>query len=400
MRSIAGRGVPVRALFGARACGSLTHGGSAETRRVTQTWRYHNPVDITFGPGALDQLGRVLAERSYALVTYDEAPFEGLRARVIALAGEPALTVDDVEANPNFETLQHSCARFAAFDPPPETIIALGGGSVIDTAKVLAAARGDFGRVQHFVETGKGGETLGSIPIIAVPTTAGTGSDVTHWATVWDLQGGKKYSLAWPSLFPSHSLIDPELMLGLPRDMTISSALDALSHALESLWNRNINPMSTEFAVPAARELLMTLPQLAEDLENLELRTRVAKAALIAGLAFSNTRSALAHEMSYPITLRHGVPHGIACSFSLPLVLRGVAGENRACDSALKRVFGANLLAAAERLEEFLASLGVSVAPADYGLDQKEWLELIRAAFDGERGRNYIGRPAMILSHV
>ena len=367
---------------------------------MTQTWRYHNPVDITFGQGALDRLGEVLAERSYALVTYGKAPFEALRDRVIALAGEPSITVDDVEANPNFETLQHSCAHFAAIDPPPETIIALGGGSVIDTAKVLAAARGDFARIRHFVETGKGGETLGSIPIIAVPTTAGTGSDVTHWATLWNPQGGKKYSLAWPSLFPTHTLIDPELMLGLPRDVTINSALDALSHALESLWNRNVNPMSTEYAVPAARELLMTLPQLADDLENIELRSRVAKAALIAGLAFSNTRSALAHELSYPITLRRGVPHGIACSFSLPLVLRGVAGESRACDSALKRVFGANLPAAAERLEEFLDGLGVSAAPADYGLDQKEWLELIRAAFEGERGRNYIGRPAIILSYV
>ncbi len=367
---------------------------------MTQTWRYHNPVDISFGPDVLDRLGEVLAGRSYALVTYGKAPFEALRDRVIALAGEPMITVDDVEANPNFETLQHSCTHFAAIDPPPETIIALGGGSVIDTAKVLAAARGDFARVRHFAETGKGGETLGSIPIIAVPTTAGTGSDVTHWATLWDLEGGHKYSLAWPSLFPSHTLVDPELMLGLPRDITINSALDALSHALESLWNRNVNPMSTEYAVPAARELLMTLPQLADDLENLGLRTRVAKAALIAGLACSNTHSALAHELSYPITLRQGVPHGIACSFSLPLVLRGVAGESRICDSALKRVFGANLPAAAERLEGFLDGLGVSVAPADYGLDQKEWIELIRSAFEGERGRNYIGRPSIILSYV
>ncbi len=189
-------------------------------------------------------------------------------------------------------------------------------------------------------------------------------------------------------------------MLGLPREVTVSSGLDALSHALESLWNRNANPMSTEFAVPAARELLMTLPLLAEDLENLELRTRVAKAALSAGLASSNTRTALAHELSYPITLHHGVPHGIACSFSLPMVLRAVAGESATSDTALKRVFGANLKAGADQLEAFLAGLGVSARAASYGLGQTEWLALIGEAFEGERGRNFIGQREAVLSHV
>ena len=144
----------------------------------------------------------------------------------------------------------------------------------------------------------------------------------------------------------------------------------------------------------------MTLPLLAEELENLALRTRVAKAALTAGLASSNTRTALAHELSYPITLHHGVPHGIACSFSLPMVLRAVAGESRTCDTALKRVFGANLEAAAGQLESFLAGLGVSAEPLDHGVDAKEWFELVRGAFDGERGRNFVGRREKVLSYV
>ncbi len=366
---------------------------------MSQTWRYHNPVDITFGPGAFGRIGEALDGRSYALVTYGDAPFEDHRARLAELAGAPTVAVDDVASNPNFGTLSHHCARFAAIDPPPEVIVALGGGSVIDTAKVLAAARGDFAQVRHYLETGRGGDTLGAIPIIAVPTTAGTGSEVTNWATVWDLDGGRKYSLARPSVYPQCALVDPELMLGLPRSVTVSSGLDALSHALESLWNRNANPMSTEFAVPAARELLMTLPLLAEDLENLALRGRVSKAALTAGLASSNTRTALAHELSYPITLHHGVPHGIACSFSLPLVLRAVAGESRTCDTALKRVFGANLEAGAEQLEAFLTGLEVSVDAADHGVDEKAWFELAEGAFDGERGRNFVGRREKVLSY-
>jgi alcohol dehydrogenase len=180
-------------------------------------------------------------------------------------------------------------------------------------------------------------------------------------------------------------------MVAMPRTLTVSTALDALSHSLESIWNVNGNPVSTNHAVTAAREILDTLPELVGDLENLDLRTRIARAATFAGLAFSNTRTALAHSISYPITLRHGTPHGIACSFSLPMVMRSVIGASPACDAGLGRIFGSNLLAGAERLEKFLVSLGVSVDKTDYGIDDGEWRELIESAMTGERGRNFIG---------
>ena len=208
--------------------------------------------------------------------------------------------------------------------------MALGGGSVIDAAKVLAAAAGDFDRVRRFLETGMGADALGRTPIIAVPTTAGTGSEVTCWATVWDTEAKKKYSLARDALYPETALVDPLLTLGLPRGITISTGLDALSHALESIWNVNANPVSTSLAEVAAREVMDALPLLARDLGNAELRPRLARASLFAGLAFSNTRTALAHALSYHLTLHHGVPHGIACSFSLPMVMRAVAGCDRA----------------------------------------------------------------------
>jgi alcohol dehydrogenase len=180
-------------------------------------------------------------------------------------------------------------------------------------------------------------------------------------------------------------------MVAMPRALTVSTALDALSHSLESIWNVNGNPVSTNHAVNAAREILDSLPRLVDDLGNLDLRIRIARAATFAGLAFSNTKTALAHSISYPITLRHGTPHGIACSFSLPMVMRSVIGANDGCDTGLRRIFGSDLLAGAERLEEFLVTLGVSVDKADYGVDDGEWRELIESAMTGERGRNFIG---------
>ena len=275
-------------------------------------------------------------------------------------------------------------------------IVALGGGSAMDTAKVVAAANGDFARVREYVEKGTGADRLGRTPIIAVPTTAGTGSEVTCWATVWDTANKKKYSLARPELYPEAAILDPELTLGIPKALTVSTGLDALSHALESLWNTNANPVSANYAVFAAQEVLECLPALSTKLHDPELRSRIMRASLFAGLAFSNTKTALAHSMSYHFTLHHGVPHGIACSFSLPLVMKSAIGRGDLCDGALRRIFGLDLDSGVRRLEELLDGLGVSRRPSDHGVSQKIWLSVIDNAFDGERGRNFIGsREAM-----
>ncbi len=287
-------------------------------------WSYQNTVRIRFGVGSLSGIGDLIQGRAYCLVTYDEPIFHDIARRIAAIAGPAALTIDNVIPNPNFHMLTESCARFAAAEPVPDVIVALGGGSVIDAAKVVAAGGNGFGAVKRFLADGADEDALTATPIIAVPTTAGTGSEVTSWASVWNTDSGRKYSLSRRSLYATDALIDPELMVGMPRALTVSTALDALSHSLESIWNVNGNPVSTNHAVNAATEILECLPELAEDLGNLDLRVRIARAATFAGLAFSNTKTALAHSISYPITLRHGTPHGIACSFSLPMVMRSV----------------------------------------------------------------------------
>ena len=363
-------------------------------------WTYENPVRIRFGVGSLDRIGDLIQGRAYCLVTYDEPMFQAIAQRIAAVAGPAALTIDNVIPNPDFHTLTESCARFAAARPVPEVICALGGGSVIDAAKVVAAGGNGFGTVRRFLEDGAGEDALTATPIVAIPTTAGTGSEVTSWASVWNTDSGRKYSLSRRSLYATDALIDPELMVGMPRALTVSTALDALSHSLESIWNVNGNPVSTNHAVHAATEILECLPGLADDLENLDLRARIARAATFAGLAFSNTKTALAHSISYPITLRHGTPHGIACSFSLAMVMRSVIGASEACDTGLRRIFGSDLMAGTDRLEEFLVTLGVSVDKADYGVDDEEWRELIDSAMTGERGRNFIGSQERVAENL
>ena len=360
-------------------------------------WTYKNPVNVVFGTGVLDEISGFVAGRDYALVTYGEPIFQALSERVQAAAGPASAVIDNVTQNPDYPMLEESCRLFGEAKGEIGVIVAMGGGSVIDTAKVIAASGGAFSAVRRFLETGEGAEALAQVPIIAVPTTSGTGSEVTCWATVWDSDAQKKYSLNLPGLYPEHAVVDPELMLAAPRGLTVSTGLDALSHSLESIWNINANPVSSVLAVTAASDVLDVLPALADDLGNLDHRTRMAQAAMVAGLAFSNTKTALAHSVSYPITLKHGVPHGIACSFSLPMVMRWVAGNDADCDTALKRIFGPDLKAGADRLEAFLEGLGVATRPEAHGVEPDEWKGLVEEALAGERGRNFLGNRESVL---
>lgn len=361
-------------------------------------WTYRNPVRIHFGVDSFDAVAGLIGARDYLLVTYDEPIFAALAERLAEQAGPATQIINNITPNPDFNSLRVSCAQMAATPPMPEVVVAIGGGSVLDAAKVLCVGVNGFDAVQQHLETGGASATLPSsaVPLIAVPTTAGTGSEVTSWATVWDTEASKKYSLARDDLYPSDAVVDPRLMAGMPKMLTVSTGLDALSHALESIWNINANPVSTTYAIKAARLVLAHLPALASDLQNLDLRSHLAEAAAMAGLAFSNTKTALAHSLSYPITLHHGVPHGLACSFSLPGVMRSVIGANETCDDALRAIFGDDLASGAARLEALLGELDVATDFSAYGVTASEWKQWVNDAVDGERGRNFIGPQAQV----
>jgi alcohol dehydrogenase len=360
-------------------------------------WTYQNPVKIVFGSGQFSALPDMIARRSYALVTYPDSPFGDLTAQLSEKAGQPKLIINDIAPNPDIRLLADQSARFADLAKMPDVIVALGGGSVIDSAKVFAAAEGDFSKVLQFLETKTGEESLSSVQLIAVPTTAGTGSEVTCWATVWDAENSRKFSLAQEALYPEVALVDPALMLGKPYGLTLATALDALSHSIESIWNVNANPVSARHAVAAARAILSDLPKLLIDLGNLELRSSVAEASLNAGLAFSNTKTAIAHNISYPITLKWGVQHGIACSFTLPTVLQSVIGTGGFREASLKEIFGQDLDKGADDLTAFLGQLGVSHRFADHKIPAESFRSIIDEAFAGERGKNFIGSKESFL---
>ncbi|CAH1657023.1 MULTISPECIES: iron-containing alcohol dehydrogenase PsrA [unclassified Chelatococcus] len=351
-------------------------------------WIYHNPVKLRFGEGIIDAIGAEVAGRRYLLVTHPDAPIWPWRARVAARAGEPVGVVDTITPNPSLSLLREICQQLSTLSGAIDVIVALGGGSVIDSAKFLAAGHMQFEPVRNYLETCTA-IAVSPLPLIAIPTTAGTGSDLIPWATIWDPESDRKLSLSGPGLFAEVALVDPMITASLPWSLTKASGLDALSHALESIWNVNANPVTRTFAVEAARAILTALPRLQHDLGDTQARALLAHGATQAGLAFSNTKTALAHNISYPITMRHGVIHGIACSFCLPEVMVAARGIDPACDAALTTIFGA-LDSAPDNLRRLLSELGVPRTPAELGVDDEDWRPILERAFAGPRGRNFI----------
>ena len=356
------------------------------------SWAYWNPVRIAFGPGQFGEVGAQIAGRAYALVTYGTDHFRMLAGKIAAAAGAPVVTIDNIDTNPDVAALTESCRRFGAARAKPAAIVALGGGSMIDAAKVLAASGGDFARVQrHLVERAPL-DAAPFLPIIAVPTTAGTGSEVTSWATVWDAAGGAKYSLAHPRLYPEVALVDPALTLAAPRSLTMTTGLDALSHALESLWNVNANPVSANYAVEAAREVIDTLP-------------RLSQTSAISSCARGSRARACSRDSRSPTPRprsRTTSPTPSRCATApltasparsrLPQVMRWAIGAQPACDEALRRIFGPDLEQGVKRLTRLLHAVGVGTEPSDHGVGRDEWDDLVERAMEGERGRNFIGR--------
>lgn len=361
-------------------------------------WTYHNPVHITAGNGSLQQLPALLAGRNCLLVTFPEARSLGLVQRVQSLIGAQLQgVVDCVQPNPDVQWLAPLYDQVQRDHGDVPCIVALGGGSAIDCAKALLCAT-PSGRLDALLALLEQGGPLPAGPhkaLIAIPTTAGTGSEVTPWATLWDQAAGRKHSLHQDCTWPEAAIIDAELMVSLPAGATLAAGLDALSHALESIWNVHRNPVSMALAVQSARSTLATLPQLMQQPDSLALRAAMAQAALLAGLAFSNTKTALAHSLSYDLTLRHGVPHGIACSFSLPLVLEMALGVDDIADAALLSIFDAGSAGAAlDRLRAWLQRLGVATDPAHYGVAPADWGAMVQKAASGPRGRNFIRKMA------
>lgn len=288
-------------------------------------WGFHHPVQLTVGRGCRRILVDQLLNKTLLIVVTQRGRKQFTQDAILGelLMRNKVTWVDSVSENPGLTNLQVEIDRLRGkkFD----AVIAFGGGSVIDAAKALnvALAPGCVGySLQDLLAEPGLHANATPKPLYAVPTTSGTGSEVTPFATIWHHEYKKKLSLASSAVWPKAAFVDSALMDNLPMAATVSTGLDAINQAAESIWNRNANSITLSLATRALQLGFMALPKLVRGEKESFSRDQMAEASLLAGLAISHTRTALCHSISYPLTAYFGVPHGLACAFTMPSVLR------------------------------------------------------------------------------
>ncbi|MCT7537891.1 phosphonoacetaldehyde reductase [Aliarcobacter butzleri] len=352
---------------------------------MNQNFSYHMPTKIVFGINELENISKYIDGRKTLVITSNGFVKRGLIERLKTLTNDIIYVFTDVKSHPEFKDLE--LAYEAIHKNEFELILAIGGGSVLDASKYFSVynEKKESKFVTSLIKGNIEKKDYKTIPIISVPTTAGTGSEITPWATIWDMEEKKKYSLHLPELFSQIALYDSSLTTSVPKDITIQTGLDTLSHALESIWNKNANPITINYAIKSAKIIMKYLPLLVNDLQNLEYRTEILKACMYAGLAFSNTQTAIAHAMSYYITANKGVPHGIACSFTLPLLIDNIIEKYEFIDKALIEIFGE---LSSNPLRSILEKLNISIKFSDYNISRKELEELKNSLINNQRASN------------
>lgn len=289
---------------------------------MTTAWKFHNPTRVYFGDDWLAKLPELLPQecKTVLLITgRQSATRTGAAERVTnALPHMRVTQFSEVEPEPTQATINR--ARATARDLHPDAIIALGGGSALDAAKVVAATYPidlDLAALMNRATPVPRRTTT----LVAIPTTAGSGSEVTPFAVLTN-ESGDKQSLPSVEFYPDIALVAPSLVTTCPQHVAGDAGMDALAHALEALWSTQANPVSDELAYTAATLVLRHLPAYYADRTDEGAATAMSRAATLAGMAFSNTFTAACHALSYPIGKRYRLSHGAACGVTLHAIAR------------------------------------------------------------------------------
>ena len=365
-------------------------------------WEFYNPVKLTVGRGCRQALVEQLADQTLLIVTTQRGRRQFTEDALLGalVTQNRVLWVDGVRENPGLTDLQAEIDRLqgVAFD----AVIAFGGGSAMDAAK---AERGSGPRMPHTacIAAGRTGAPCQCSTQAALhrDCTSGTGSEVTPFATVWHHEIKKKLSLAGPAVWPTVAFVDAALTDSVPLTATISTGLDAINQAAESLWNRHANPITLGYAIRALQLGFAALPQLASGEGGDAARDQMAEASVLAGLAISNTRTALCHSISYPMTSYFGVPHGLACAFTMPAVLRHnlPAEDGRFAQAALALTGRPDLHGLVDSFDDLHAALQVRERVQAYIPTLDSLLSLEKEMFTPGRADNTL-QPASRVNHI
>ena len=305
---------------------------------------------LMVGPGSSARLGQAIGafgHRKLLLVSDAVVTRLGLMApltEALAASGTPFVLFDAITPDTPIDAVEKGIAQFNKENC--DAIVAFGGGSVMDAAKVIGLAAANGKHPRDLVGYFKG--LHGPVPLYAVPATAGTGSEVTVAAVVSDPEHGVKLVIADTRIVPDMAALDPCLMTGLPADITAATGMDALTHAVEAYLGGWSTPYTDRMALAAVGMVYQYLPLACRDGANLQAREQMALAACYAGLAFTRANVGNVHAIAHQLGGRYHTPHGLANAIMLPGVLRFCAMASRARLAMLARRAGVGMDGASE----------------------------------------------------
>lgn len=282
---------------------------------------FKTPTEITYGPNSLKEVKNIIDKQGFknALIVTDPGISKtGLTDKLIKHVKHINYDIYyECKPNPTVKNCNDALEKLKAINA--DVVIAIGGGSSIDVAKAVALLATNGGKIESY----EGIDTFenGLLPLIAIPTTAGTASEVTSFTVITDEEREYKFTIGGVKISPKWAVVDPVLTLTLPPSVTAATGLDALVHAIESYTSKMANPITKALAREAIRKISRNLRQAVYNGDTLKYRDEMLMGSLLAGLAFNNTRLGNCHALSHPISAIYGVPHGVANAVLIPHVM-------------------------------------------------------------------------------
>ena len=346
------------------------------------------------GAGAIQEIAAEAKSRGYqkALVCSDPDLIRfGVTGKVTDILDQASLAYEiysDIKANPTIENVQKGVAAFKAAGA--DYIIAIGGGSSMDTAKAIGIiiANPEFEDVRSLEGTAPTSKP--SVPIIAVPTTAGTAAEVTINYVITDVERKRKFVCVDPHDMPVIAVIDPDMMASMPKGLTAATGMDALTHAIEGLITLGAWEMSDMFEIKAIEMIVRYLETAVNEPTNAEARNGMAVAQYIAGMAFSNVGLGVVHGMAHPLGAIFDIPHGVANALLLPVIMEFnasaaldkyvyIAKSMNVYTSGMSREEAAR--AAIEAVKSLAIRVGIPQHLSELGIEEEDLERLSEAAF-------------------
>ena len=350
-----------------------------------------------FDNGAIKRLPGIVRETGAdaVMVVTDAAlartPVVGTVTYELAEAEIAVHVFPGVHPNPTTDDLAAGADAVREAGGKRVTLVAVGGGSPIDAAKGIAVAavnpqRGrDLDYRSHFA--------VPALPIVAVPTTAGTGAETNAFGVVTDPEVRRKFYVGHATSMPAAAILDPELTVGLPPSVTAATGMDALTHALESYLSVNHNPWSDGIALQVIKMVASNLPRAVEDGGDLDARSQLLLAAHMAGIAMANTGLGVAHAIGHSLGGRWNIAHGVTLTLVLPDVLRFTlpVRTERTADIAFALGVGdtradteTNAAAAIDAVAELRERVGLTKKLGDFGITEADYALIAADALDDE----------------